>query len=102
MREDLLLKGLTDEQIKKARECKNSDEILALAREEGVELTDEQLEAVSGGCGSHKKNVCSNCGSGGIEINWVEYGSNGRVHVFYTCPKCGDYDAWGWDSEYDI
>ena len=46
---DELLKGLTEEQIAKVRACKNQEELLALAREEGVELTDEQLAAVSGG-----------------------------------------------------
>ena len=46
---DELLKGLTEEQIAKARACKNQEELLALAREEGIELTDEQLAAVSGG-----------------------------------------------------
>ena len=44
-----LLKGLTEEQIAKIKECKNQEEILKIAKEEGIELTDEQLEAVSGG-----------------------------------------------------
>ncbi len=44
-----LLKGLTEEQIKKVEACKSSEEILALAKSEGVQLSDEQLEAVSGG-----------------------------------------------------
>ena len=44
-----LLKGLSEEQIKKVEACKSSEEILALAKEEGVALNDEQLEAVSGG-----------------------------------------------------
>ena len=44
-----LLKGLTEEQIKKVEACKSSEEILALAQSEGVQLSDEQLEAVSGG-----------------------------------------------------
>ncbi len=35
----------------KARECATPEEMLALAREEGMELGDEQLEAVSGGWG---------------------------------------------------
>jgi hypothetical protein len=48
MRKDLL-KGLTEQQISKVRSCKNPSEILALAKEEGVELTDEQLEAINGG-----------------------------------------------------
>ncbi len=46
-----LLKGLTEEQIKKVKACKNAEEILALAKAEGVTLSEEQLEAVSGGCG---------------------------------------------------
>ena len=45
-----LLKGLTDEQIAKVKVCKNSDELLALAKAEGIELTDEQLSSISGGC----------------------------------------------------
>ena len=38
-----LLKGLSDEQIKKLERCKNSEEILALAKSESIELTNEQL-----------------------------------------------------------
>ena len=55
---DELLKGLTEEQIAKVRACKNQEELLASAREEGVELTDEQLAAVSGGgvCDEDEKN----------------------------------------------
>ena len=62
MREELL-KGLTEEQIAKVKACKNQEEILKLAKEEGVELTDEQLQAVSGGgCSEH----CPKCGSKNI------------------------------------
>lgn len=50
MKQESLLKGLTEEQIERVRACKSQAEILALANEEGVELTDEQLQAVSGGC----------------------------------------------------
>lgn len=45
------LDNLTDEQKAKARECKTPEEMLALAREEGYELSDQELEAVSGGWG---------------------------------------------------
>ena len=44
-----LLEGLTEEQISKIRACKTQDEFLALAKQEGVELSAEQLSAVSGG-----------------------------------------------------
>ncbi|HAQ52287.1 MAG TPA: hypothetical protein DCR12_05930, partial [Lachnospiraceae bacterium] len=64
-----LLKGLTDEQIKKVEECKNSDEILALAKEEGVVLNDEQLEAVSGGgCFGGGDYTCPECGATGDDV----------------------------------
>ena len=48
MREELL-KGLTEEQITKVKTCKNHEELLKLAKDEGVELTAEQLEAINGG-----------------------------------------------------
>lgn len=44
-----LLKGLSAEQIAKVKEMNNVNDILRLAKEEGVELTDEQLQAISGG-----------------------------------------------------
>ena len=47
MKEELL-KGLTEAQIEKLKACKNNEEVLMAAKEEGIELTDEQLEAVSG------------------------------------------------------
>ena len=37
MKEELL-KGLTEEQIAKVKACKNQEEILQLAKEEGIEL----------------------------------------------------------------
>lgn len=40
---------LTDEQKAKARACRSEEELMALAETEGVELSDDQLEAVSGG-----------------------------------------------------
>ena len=40
---------LTPEQIEKAKACTTVDELVALAAKEGVELSDEQLEAISGG-----------------------------------------------------
>ena len=50
-----LLEGLSKEQIEKVNACKNQEELLKIAKEEGVELTDEQLTAISGGCGKSKE-----------------------------------------------
>lgn len=41
--------GLAPELKEKARACKTPEELMALVQAEGVELSDEQLEAVSGG-----------------------------------------------------
>ena len=40
---------LTEEQKAKVKACKTAEELAALAKEEGVELSDEQLEAIAGG-----------------------------------------------------
>ena len=66
-----LLKGLTKEQIAKVKACKSSEELLALAKAEGIELTDEQLATISGG------GACSVISDIGDKINP------------YDCPKCG-------------
>ena len=42
-------KDLTPEQKEKARACKTPEEMLALAQEEGYDLTDDELEGVAGG-----------------------------------------------------
>ena len=41
--------SLTDEAKVKAMAATSAEELLALAREEGYELTDEDLDAISGG-----------------------------------------------------
>ena len=40
---------LTPEQMEKVRACKSADELVELAKAEGVDLSEEQLEAISGG-----------------------------------------------------
>ena len=76
-----LLKGLTEEQIARLKECRSNDEALRLAKQEGIELTDEQLSAVSGGnCLTDFE--CPQC-RGTIE------GSSCDDYYNYVCPHCG-------------
>ena len=41
--------NISPELREKARACASAEELFELARAEGIELTDEQLQAVSGG-----------------------------------------------------
>ena len=81
-----LLKGLSEDQIAKVRACNNTDEILALARQEGLELTSEQLETVNGGACSNTDHCppCPSCGSTNVKSKY----SGSRVTVF-KCKNCG-------------
>ena len=42
---------ISPELKEKARACKTPDEMLALAKKEGYKLSDEEMQAVSGGWG---------------------------------------------------
>ena len=60
MREDLL-KGLSPEQIAKVKACKNTSELLSLAKAEDVALNEEQLAAINGGaCSGEDKGPINN------------------------------------------
>ena len=87
-----LLQGLSEEQIKKVEACKSPEEILNLAKAEGVELTDEQLEAVSGGGCLGLSVKCIECGSKDVKVTQEEYDLPGgfKTNVTkYKCKKCG-------------
>ena len=79
MKEELL-KGLTEEQIAKVKACKNQEELLALAKEEGAELSEEQLQAVSGGACTPTS--CPKCHSTSFDFYYY-----GGVKV-YECNNC--------------
>ena len=84
MKEELL-KGLSEEQIANIKACKNQDEVLALAKEEGIELSEEQLEAVNGGCGTKTYTglICPHCGGKGMIRSYSGMDST------FTCRACG-------------
>ena len=71
----------------KAVACKTPEELLALAKQEGIELTDEQLEGIVGGkkdwTGSPIKK-CPDCGSKNVEK--FQSGSFGQL---FKCNNCG-------------
>ena len=92
-------KSLTEEQIEKMKACASREELSALAKEEGIDLNDEQLEEISGGgwsaedlkvydleCGvCHKKAEVS----GSAIKQWHE--QNGANYGYtFVCPSCGE------------
>ena len=90
-----LLKGLTEEQIKKAKACKSQEELLSLARAEGIELSEEQLTAISGGglCFSSTfKLTCPKCGEQDYDIREVINKGKSDEYFRVHCNKCG----WNW------
>ena len=44
-----LLKGLTQDQIEKVKACDDVNDLIQLAKDEGFDLSEEQLKAISGG-----------------------------------------------------
>ena len=87
-----LLKGLTEEQIAKVKACKSQEELLTLARAEGIELSEEQLEAVSGGfcSSSDSKWKCTKCGSTDTKVLERYNEGTRNEYVRVHCNKCGN------------
>ena len=81
-----LLNGLTDEQIEKAKECKSQEELLEFAKAEGIQLTGEQLEAVSGGWCSETTEPCPKCGS--TNVKKEHRGNDVHMRTVFICKNC--------------
>ena len=87
------IKDLSPELQEKARQCKNMDELMDLAGEEGVELSDEALANVSGGACSSTK--CNHSGQEGLVQTAEKVGSGGAMGetkwkiTSVRCNACG-------------
>ena len=69
---------LSPEQREKAARCHTPEELLKFAKEEGIELSDEDLEKIAGG-DEWSIPDCPDCGSS----NTQGYGYN------FMCRDCG-------------
>ena len=78
------LSDLTPEVREKVLGCETPEEILALAREVGHELTDEELEAVAGGVVEWGSQQCPMCLQYDVEEDTSVLGN-----TFYKCNSCG-------------
>ncbi len=104
---------LTEELYTKAKECKSAGEIMALARENDIELGEEQAKEVfaklnpvngevadneldnvaGGGCDLFDGGVCEVCGSDKVTTKWMQ-DENGRVRQGVVCAACGTFWRW--------
>lgn len=89
---DELLKGLTEEQKKKVVQCNSTEEVLEYVKSEGIELTDEQLEAVNGGlCFQQEVVACPRCGASEEFLKQINYEKEyfDKSAYYYECTECG-------------
>ena len=78
--------NLSPELQDKAMACETPEELFALAKEEGIELADEDLERINGGWGG-KPDRCRRCGSTNVTLY------PGYQSYSVKCNDCGMY--WG-------
>ena len=71
------IEDLSPELQEKARACNSLEEVMELAAENDIELPEDALKAVSGGCGTPLN--CDRCGSVMDHL----------YNSFWKCPKCG-------------
>ena len=93
---------LTSELVEQARKCMTPEERLAFIKENGIELSDEQLEAVSGGFTSSPTGAeCPKSPSGDHEDYPTGNKRPGSIFgdvwpdVEYRCKWC-DRTVWKW------
>ena len=84
-----LLKSLSEEQLEKARSCKSNAEILELAKEEGIELTEEQLNEVNGGCADKNELYHCDCPACQSSNTFFDYYDESDNEIRYICRNCG-------------
>ena len=82
MRPVMLVEGLIPEEQAKLDACKTPEEMLALAKEVGYELSEDELEAISGGLydEKYKEQYCPTCN---VKVYWQKSPKRGM-----RCPRC--------------
>lgn len=93
MRPVMLVEGLIPEEQAKLDACKTPEEMLALAKEVGYELSEDELEAISGGIFHTSERYlewfCPTCD---IKLEWQKSPKRG-----YRCRRCGTVYSEGDD-----
>lgn len=80
--------GQFEDELAKAKAKKTGEEIRAFAEEDGIDLSDEMIEGVSGGVTFWEASqmiTCPSCGSSDVkDIIW-----NGKYGIYRKCNSCG-------------
>ena len=84
------LEGLSPELREEVLACETPEEILALARKVGHDLSDDELEAIAGGDDKWEMIGCPRCDSWDCEKRTSLVGN-----TFYVCLSCGN--RWTYD-----
>ena len=84
------LEDLSPELREEALACETPEQILALARKVGRDLSDDELDAIAGGEEKWHKIECPRCHSLDVEEHTSLVGN-----LFYECPSCGL--KWAYD-----
>lgn len=76
---------LTAEQRQKLETAKTPEEVLALAKEEGYELNEEEMAQISGGGWGGSLPTCPKCGSADVSLEQLEPHMGMLSHVCNNC-----------------
>ena len=105
------ISGLSPELQEKARACQSMNELLELIAENDVELSDDALEAVAGGCSKsssyynqgdpvtkHKRATCPLCSQ---QLYYWDMCSGKKGHdcitrMYVNNPSCSSYNNGLW------
>jgi len=94
------IEELSPELVEKAKGCETTEERMAFIQENGIELTEEQLQSISGGRsnpGGNGRPKCPNSPKRGGH-NWVRTGNTRPGSIFgdlwpdkeERCTYCGE------------
>ena len=91
------IKDLSPELQEKAKDCKSKEELMELVADNDIEISEDALEAVAGGCsmssdkydqGDLVNFFCPNCGN---QLRYWDMASSGTAgYIRYYCDKCND------------
>ena len=78
---------MTPEQLEEAKALQTPEEMLAYARDNGIDLTDEEMDAIAGG-GAYDdgSKICPHCGSCKTVL---KQDRDNRKLYYRLCHSCG-------------